>query len=193
VIYSSGPHIVLFDELQKTQRFILINEIGPITAMCANSISKLLAIAIKGSDDGGKQNGAYIVIYDLETLKKKKMLTISQDATVIFLTNRRNLRLLYSQMMLKTYLLWQETQHGELMYLFFSTIFAWNIEKGKMVASMKTSSQINPQINEISINPFSRSINICIIGNGILRVYKFEDPNFKVVHQVKVFKVFSIS
>jgi hypothetical protein len=84
VIYFSGPHIVLYDELQKTQRFILINESGPTTAVCANPVAKLLAIAIKGTDadDSGKQTNAYIVIYDLESLKKKKILSMAQDVTV---------------------------------------------------------------------------------------------------------------
>lgn len=84
VIYSSGPHIVLYDELQKTQRFILINESGPITCMTANSISRVLAIAIKGSeaDDSGKQTSSYVVVYDLDTLKKKKMLSVSHDVLV---------------------------------------------------------------------------------------------------------------
>ena len=86
VIYPSGPHIVLFDELQKSQRFILISESGPITTMASNSISKLLAVAIKGSPDiddaNEKQAGAYIIIYDLETLKKKKILNVSHDAMV---------------------------------------------------------------------------------------------------------------
>lgn len=91
-------------------------------------------------------------------------------------------------------LLLLETQHGNLFCLLISsTLFAWCIEKGKITATVKTGSQTNPQINEISVNPFSRSTQICIIGNGIMRVYKFEEPNFKTLHQVKVPKVLKIA
>lgn len=72
----------------------------------------------------------------------------------------------------------------------FSTLFAWNMEKGKIIGSIRTAAnQANSQMNEISINPFGRSSQICVIGNGILRVYKFEDPTFRIIHQVKVSKV----
>ena len=70
-----------------------------------------------------------------------------------------------------------------------STVYVWNTEKGKLIGNVKTGYQSNSQINEISINPFGRSIQVCIIGNGILRVFKFEDPTFKLVHQVKLSKV----
>lgn len=91
------------------------------------------------------------------------------------------------------YLLLQEIAAGIIIYLYFSTVFCWNIEKGKVAGSIRTGNQANPQMNEISINPFGRSPQICIIGNGILRVYKFEDPNFKLINQVKVAKVFILN
>ena len=60
-----------------------------------------------------------------------------------------------------------------------------------MIGSIKTGNHSNSLMNEISINPFVRSTQICLIGNGSLKVYKFDDGNFKLVNQTKIDKVIS--
>jgi hypothetical protein len=73
VVYPAGHNIVLYSADTKTQRLISGTlESEGITAMCVSANKKLLAVAERSEK-------AMITVYDLQTLKRRKVL-MSTDA-----------------------------------------------------------------------------------------------------------------
>ena len=69
------------------------------------------------------------------------------------------------------------------------TIYVWNTEKSKLQGSVKTTNMTNSLMSQISCNPYQSGYQLCLIGNGIMRLYKYADGTFKVLSQVKSDKV----
>jgi cilia- and flagella-associated protein 57 len=69
----------------------------------------------------------------------------------------------------------------------------WSWEKNKLVGSLKTTSNTNAEIHQLTVNPFDfTNTQICVTGNGIFRVFKDVDANYKLIHQQKPDKVVNI-
>ena len=73
VVYPAGHNVVLYSPETRTQRFIPGTlESEGITALCVSSNRKLLAVA-------ERSDKAMITVYDLQTLKRRKVL-VATDA-----------------------------------------------------------------------------------------------------------------
>lgn len=81
VVYPAGHNVVLYAQDTKTQRLIpgTIESEG-ITAICVSGNKKLLAVAEKSEK-------AMITVYDLQTLKRRKVLMASDAGSKVIRTN----------------------------------------------------------------------------------------------------------
>lgn len=70
--YLCGPNVVLYQPDTKTQRFVAGGGEGRVTAFAACPARRLLALAQRGAGAEGK---ATITLFDLQTLKRRKILT----------------------------------------------------------------------------------------------------------------------
>jgi hypothetical protein len=85
IIYPSGTQMVFYEVDQKSQKFLSVNETDGMSTMAMSSSGKSLALAIKGPEAIEGQiddKSAFIVLYDLLTLKKKKVFTLPHDIVV---------------------------------------------------------------------------------------------------------------
>jgi hypothetical protein len=77
VIYPSGHNVVLYSPDNRTQRLIPGTlESEGITAMCVSSNRRLLAVAERSEK-------AMITVYDLQTLKRRKVLVASDAGSKV--------------------------------------------------------------------------------------------------------------
>ncbi|XP_071118876.1 cilia- and flagella-associated protein 57-like [Haliotis cracherodii] len=158
IVYPSGANCILYNTDQKVQKFIPgTDKSEGMTALAVSPNRRYVAIAEKGEKPT-------ITIYDLHSLRKKKVLT-SPDV-----------------------------QSGEYVSLAFSpdskylvaqggkpdwTLLYWTWEKSKVMATAKTS---NPQntadVYQVSFNPQDNT-QLCVIGNGIFRHFRYSEGNLK--------------
>jgi hypothetical protein len=72
-------------------------------------------------------------------------------------------------------------------------IYVWLLDKAKFITDVKTTSNQNLEITKMTVCPFfeSQQTHICVSGNSLFRVYKFNEPIVKLSHQTKIEKVVS--
>ncbi|KAI8825817.1 WD40-repeat-containing domain protein [Fimicolochytrium jonesii] len=184
VIYPAGHNSVLYNTESKLQRFIPVTEkCEAITAMAISANKRYIAIAERGEK-------ASCALYDLHTLRRRKTLqstdTESKDfVCVAFSADAK-------------YIL---TQTGPPDW----TLYYWSWEKVKVMASVRTTSQqadraatrgeiagsvatlaggsgkeggLGSAINQVSFNP-SDNTQLCVIGNGIFKLYRYSEGLLK--------------
>ena len=123
IVYPSGANCILYNTDAKNQRFIPGSEkSGGMTAMVVSPNRRYIAIAEKGEK-------ATITIYDLNSLRKRKILSSPDIQSIEFVS------LAFSPD--SKYLV---AQGGKPDW----TLLYWTWEKSKVMASIKTS---NPQTN----------------------------------------------
>lgn len=84
IIYPAGHNVVLYQHDTRTQRFILGSpESEGITAMAVSPNRKLLAVAERAEK-------AMISVYDLTTLKKRKVLLSTEANSKVRRRRRRH-------------------------------------------------------------------------------------------------------
>ena len=132
IIYPSGSNCILFNIDQKSQRFIPgTDKSAGMTALAVSPNRRYVAIAEKGEK-------ATITIYDLNTLRKKKVLCSAEVQSTEFVS------LAFSPD--SKYLV---SQGGRPDW----TLLYWTWEKAKVMAVTKSTNQMNSpvyQVNNIS-------------------------------------------
>lgn len=128
IIYPSGSNCVLFNIDQKTQRFIPgTDKCSGMTAMAVSPNRRYVAIAEKGEK-------ATITIYDLHTLRKKKVLSFGELQSTEFVS------LAFSPD--SKYLV---SLGGRPDW----TLLYWTWEKAKVMAYTKATNQLNAAVYQV--------------------------------------------
>ena len=128
IIYPSGSNCILFNIDQKTQRFIPSSDKGGgMTAMAVSPNRRYVALAEKGEKPS-------IAVYDLHSLRKRKVLTWSESQTQEYIA------LAFSPD--SKYLVSQGSRPDW-------TLIYWAWEKGKVMANIKSSNQQNNPIHQV--------------------------------------------
>ena len=129
IVYPSGASCILYNIDQKAQKFITGSEKSEgTTAMAVSTNRRYVAIAEKGEK-------ATITIYDLHTLRKRKILSSPE------VESKEYVSLSFSPD--SKYL---AAQGGGPDY----TLLYWTWEKSKVMASTKTTNQNNAPVYQVS-------------------------------------------
>jgi len=157
IIYPSGSNCILFNIDQKTQRFIPSSDKGGgMTAMAVSPNRRYVALAEKGEKPS-------IAVYDLHSLRKRKVLTWSESQTQEYIA------LAFSPD--SKYLVSQGSRPDW-------TLIYWAWEKGKVMANIKSSNQQNNPIHQVSFNPQDNT-QLCVVGQGIFKLFRYNEGNLK--------------
>lgn len=128
IVFPSGSNCILYNIDQKSQRFIPGTDKSPgMTAMAVSPNRRYVAIAEKGEK-------AMITVYDLHTLRKRKVLVNAdcQASEFVSLAFSPDSKYLISQ-------------GGKPDW----TLFYWTWEKAKVMASTKTTNQLNSPVHQV--------------------------------------------
>ncbi|KAI8996694.1 quinon protein alcohol dehydrogenase-like superfamily [Gaertneriomyces semiglobifer] len=194
IIYPAGTQLVIFNSEQKTQRFLNVSDGDGITALAVNAAGTMAAVAVKagshlpGTSDGLRRGShlwsgsvvpsstppageASLLLYDLQTGRKKKTLTPgSSDAKEFFSVS-------FSPD--AKYVLAQSAGPDW-------TLYIWDWDKSKLRGTAKTTNIGNVELNDMTVNLLeASSIHVCISGNTLLRTYRHTEGNWKLLHQLK--------
>lgn len=130
VVFPSGSNCILYNIDQKTQRFIPGTDKSPgMTAMAVSPNRRYVAVGEKGEK-------AMITVYDLHTLRKRKVLTYADCQATEFVS------LAFSPD--SKYLI---SQGGKPDW----TLLYWTWEKAKVMASTKTTNQTNSPVHQVCL------------------------------------------
>jgi len=157
IIYPSGSNCVLYNIETKIQKFISNNDkSGGMTAMALTPNKRYIAVAEKGEK-------ATITIYDLQTLRKKKVLTTTdvQSQQYVSLAFSPDSKYLVSQGARPDW-----------------TLLYWAWEKSKAMASIRTSTNVSNEVYQVSFNP-NDNAQFCVVGNGVFKTYKYHEGTLK--------------
>jgi len=164
IVYPSGASIVLYNIDQKIQRFITCSEKSEgITAMALSPNGKFCAVAEKGSK-------ATITIFDLHSLRKKKLLshTELQSAEFVSVAFSPDSKYLLAQ---------AGKPDWQLIY--------WNWEKSKIMAKITASQNPANAIHQVSFNPHDNTL-VVAVGDQIIKQLRYTEGVFKQSGFVKI-------
>ncbi|PRP75547.1 WD repeat-containing protein 65 [Planoprotostelium fungivorum] len=169
-VFPVGDNVVVYDVVRKTQKFINGGAIGGtveggtseplegITAMCISPNKRYVAVAEKGTTQ------AFVSIYDLFTLRKKKVISTRDCGSKHFVCMNFSPD--------SKYLITQGAEPE-------SGCFFWNWEKQpKPLAFFKPLPA--SAISQCSFHPNDNSV-FCISGNGVFKLYRYIDNNLKLL------------
>lgn len=145
IVFPTGSNCILYNIDQKSQRFIPGTDKSPgITAMAVSPNRRYVAISERGEK-------AIITVYDLHTLRKKKVLTYTDGAAM------DNVSLAFSPD--SKYLI---SQGGKPDWM----LLYWTWEKAKVMAAAKSTNQTNSPVHQVNRWCFVRygvtySSNVC--------------------------------
>ncbi|XP_012560110.2 cilia- and flagella-associated protein 57 isoform X1 [Hydra vulgaris] len=157
IIYPAGCNCILYNIDQRTQRFIAGTEgnIG-MTAIAVSPNKRYVAIGEKGEK-------AVVSIYDLHSLKKKKVLSSPDNTSIEFVClafspDSKNLIV--------------QGGRPDLMLLY------WAWEKSKLLASCKASNHQSAVAHQVTFNPKDNE-QVCVIGHCVFKIFRFIENNLK--------------
>lgn len=159
ILFPSGNQFVRFNIDQKQQKFIPGSEkFSGMTALALSPNRRYVAIAEQGEKP-------QVTVWDLvhDQSKKRKTLTIPEMTAQSFVS------LAFSPD--SKYLIGQST-HPDWLLVY------WGWEKGKIMASIKTSAQAALPVYQISFNPRDNT-QLCVTGNQIFKLFRYTDGNLK--------------
>ncbi|XP_006813560.1 cilia- and flagella-associated protein 57-like [Saccoglossus kowalevskii] len=158
IVYPVGSNIVLYNIDQKAQKFIPGSDksLGT-TAMAVSPNRRYAAIAERGAEK------ATITIYDLHSLRKRKVLSSSEVQSTEYVS------LAFSPD--SKYLI---AQGGKPDW----TLLYWTWEKSKVMAVTKTTNPQNNDVYQVTFNPQDNT-QLCVVGNGIFKLFRYSEGNLK--------------
>lgn len=136
IVYPSGGNLVIFNVDQKVQKFISGSSGSEgMTALAVSPNKRYAAMAERRTEK------PTITIYDLTTLRKRKILTMHDTSSmdVISVAFSPDSKYLISQLSSPDWLLTY-----------------WHWEKGKPMASVKSNGATNYQVNQVKKQHYSR-------------------------------------
>ncbi|XP_032884753.1 cilia- and flagella-associated protein 57 [Amblyraja radiata] len=158
IIYPSGSGCVRYNVDQKWQKFVTGSEKSQeILALALSPNRRYLAISEKGEK-------ATVSIYDIqhEQSRKRKSLSVNDLQAQEFVS------IAFSPD--SKYLVVQSGQPDW-------TLIYWLWKKQKIMGVMKTTTNAN-RIYQVSFNPQDNA-QICVVGDGVLKLLRFADGNLK--------------
>ncbi|XP_063057266.1 cilia- and flagella-associated protein 57-like [Engraulis encrasicolus] len=158
VIFPSGNNCVRYNIDQKWQRFIPgLEKSRGMYALAISPNKRYLAVSERG-------DRAMITMYDLqhEQCRKRKVLTSGDIAVSEFVS-----------MCFSPDCKYFVAQAGGPDWV----LFYWMWERQKIMATVKTTTVMNP-INQVSFNPVDNA-QICVSGFGVLKIFRFAEGILK--------------
>jgi len=159
VLYTVGRHLILYNRFTRKQKFIYQchgSEVIQAFALCP--LKLLLAAAVTSKE------GAFVFVFDVETLKRKKSIHLAREfgvVTKLSLSSDSKLLIL----------------GGEPDY----NMTLWHLEKSpKQQASVKLATPSGKMIREASICPMDSSL-VCVIGYCNVRFFRIFDSTFRPI------------
>jgi WD40 repeat protein len=166
VLYCCGNHVLIWNRHTKKQSFLYqcgnSEEIQSIVLFCSRN---LVAICVEKME-----KGLYIIIFNLCTLKRKKLLKFQNEdekriVDISFTLDGKHCLVL----------------HGAPNFL----LALWNIEKmPKSVATVRLATPSGKQLTKASIRPVlgdNKEMIVCASGLGIIRFFKMFDGIFRPI------------
>ena len=179
ILYPCGHNIIIYNIENKTQRFIhgsidgsLIS--NSITAITLSSNRRYVAVAEKGERP-------FITIYDVHTLKKRKVLTQTDLNATEFINikfspdSKTLLTLSNGPDYCITNWLWEKIKTQQVIKL-----GSINTSSLNNTAASSSTANISIRPNMISFCPSDPTV-ICISGFNILKFYRVEPSGFKAI------------
>ncbi len=160
IVYPAGANVVVYNIDQKTQKFIPNSDKSTgLTTMCVSSNKRYIAIAERVADK------PLVTVYDLHTLRKKKTLTIldTQSSEIVSMSFSPDSKHLITQTAAPDW-----------------SLYYWSWEKSKIMAYTRITANLQPgaTVAQVSFNPQDNS-QICVVGNGLLKMYRYADGVLK--------------
>lgn len=155
--YPCGHTLVLLNNDAKSQRFIALSEnSSAVTAMTCSPNHKYVAVA-------EQSNSPTITLYEVQTLKRRKVLTAGNVESEAFqwLSFSADSKLLLA--------LTDQPDYA---------VVGWAWEKGKEVFHNKVSSVQGNKVYQADFSPWDSSL-VCVSGNEILKIFKIQDGVMK--------------
>ncbi|KAI9208884.1 WD40-repeat-containing domain protein, partial [Polychytrium aggregatum] len=186
-LYPAGSQLIIYNIEQKTQRFVTIAEGDGISTMAitgtapsnpgnltanmgtsqSTNLPIVIAVAVRS-----EERGPSVVLVDLQATRRRKILSPGDG-----------------------------TQSKEFISIAFShdgkniigqsgapdwNLYYWGYEKPKLYATIRSTSNANAEIHQMSCNPYdSGATQVCVTGNGIFRIFRYSEGNFKLLSQQK--------
>ncbi|GLC59167.1 hypothetical protein PLESTB_001455600 [Pleodorina starrii] len=162
VVYPAGHNVVLYSPDTRTQRLIPGTlESEGITALCVSSNKKLLAVA-------ERSDKAMISVYDMQTLKRRKVL-VSSDAG-----SKEYVSLSFSgdgKMLIG--------QGGAPEY----NVVLWVWDKSKVASVVKTTNQQGAPLYSCAFSHGESSL-VAVIGQGLFKMFRNADSGLKQANPI---------
>jgi len=157
IVYPAGSTLVIYDVVTHEQRFIPGSHgADGFTAMAVSPNRRYIAAAEKGPS-------ASVAIYDLHTLKKRKMLTHSDGAThfvcLAFSPDSKYLVTLGG------------APDWNLLY------WTWEKSRGPM-ASIRVSLVPEASVYQITFNPQDNT-HLCATGDGVFKLFRYTEGTLR--------------
>ncbi|KAJ3005699.1 Cilia- and flagella-associated protein 57 [Thoreauomyces humboldtii] len=112
-----------------------------------------------------------VVLYDLQTGRKKKVLLPGDVNTKEFISVGFSVN--------GTHVI---AQAGGPDW----NIYIWDWDKAKLRGTVKSSNNANAEIHQMSVSPYdATNTQVCVTGNGVFRTYKHAEGFWKLMHQHK--------
>ena len=157
LVYPAGRNVIVYQTEQKSQRFISgTADTDGITALAVSANKKYVAVAERADK-------AVITVYDLQTLKRRKVLATSEVAS-------------------KEYVSINFCPDGK--YIAAQggapdwTLVIWLWEKTKIGSSIRSSSQQGAPLYQASFCPLDPTL-ISVCGDGIFKTFRISDSGIK--------------
>lgn len=164
VIYPAGAHLVLYNTENKSQRFISSGESnGKFTCMAVSPNRRYVAIAERAISEKDRPS---LTVYDLQTLKKKKTLTLGDEDT----QTQEFIGMAFAPD--SKYLV---TVGGTPDY----TLHFWMWEKARgPIASFKCAPQPDMSVRTVTFHP-QDATQVCVAGPNVFRLLRYVDNTIK--------------
>jgi WD40 repeat protein len=175
VLYPVGQHLVQYNFEKKTQRIIQVPLEGEIIGCMGYSINDA-SIALGVKSDNPEERRASVLLLDLHNFKRKKVFKPADSSlTKVQTTDQEFISIAFSTD--GKFILAQSGAPDWMLYI-------WTLDKGKLVCSSKATSA-GLALRKMSCNPHDVVTSICITGESLFRIFRFQDGFLKLIHQTK--------
>jgi len=165
VVYVAGHSVVLYNKLDKRQRFVRQEKevVNTITAFALGNDrdKRYVAIAERGVHP-------QILIYDLRTFRVKKTLNASPDSLA------------------KDFICMEFSTDDQFLLTLSSapdwTIGVWSVSKAKCVASMQVSASPMAMLSRCSFNPLDTTM-LCVSGRECMKFFRLTDRELRPLQE----------
>jgi WD40 repeat protein len=170
-----GQHLIQYNFEKKTQKIIQVPLEGEIIGCMAHSINDA-SIALGVRSDNPDERRASVLLLDLHNFKRKKVFKPADSSlTKVKLIDQEFISIAFS-----TDGKFVIAQSGAPDW----TLYIWTLDKGKLVCSSKATSA-GLALKKMSCNPHDVVTSICVTGESLFRIFRFQDGFLKLIHQTK--------